>query len=393
MTPRLAAFRYDPFAQETFEDPYPIYERLREDHPLYHNHERDFWALSRARDIQPVLHDHASFSNANGVDLDGGDQIIGDGNFLDEDPPRHDVMRKIVHGSFNARTVATLADFVERRIGELLDVCAQLRRFDFVETLSSPLPLSVICHILGVPSSDHDKMAHLVHRFTSRDVGSSVVPERALLAREELAEYFKALAGRRREHPEDDVLSHVAQAEIDGVQLADETIVGLVLILFTAGSGTVSNMLSNSIVNLHRWPEQREMLFAGEVAVDRAVEELIRFDAPIQNTMRTVCEDTQLLGQTIPAGARLLLVLGSANRDEERYQHADRLDFGREPQRHMGFGYGIHFCIGAPLARLQARTALEHLIRRKMIFDPTGTGVRNANVDSRGFSVLPVQLI
>jgi cytochrome P450 len=135
------------------------------------------------------------------------------------------------------------------------------------------------------------------------------------------------------------------------------------------------------------------MLFAGEVAVDRAVEELIRFDAPIQNTMRTVCEDTQLLGQTIPAGARLLLVLGSANRDEERYQHADRLDFGREPQRHMGFGYGIHFCIGAPLARLQARTALEHLIRRKMIFDPTGTGVRNANVDSRGFSVLPVQLI
>jgi cytochrome P450 len=384
--------RYDPFAQQVFDDPYPIYELLRREQPLYHSGELDFWALSRAADIQPVLQDHARFSNSNGVDLDGADQLIGDGNFLDEDPPRHDVLRKIVHGSFNARTVASLADYVEQRVGELLDACAQLGRFDFVENLSSPLPLAVICHILGVPLADHGRVAELVHHFTSRDVGSATVPERAIAARDELAEYFAALAHSRRQQHRSDVLSHVAHSEVEGGRLSDATIVGIVLILFTAGSETVSNMLSNSIVNLHRAPEQRQLLYRGDVPVERAVEELIRFDAPVQSTMRTVLEDTEVLGETIPAGARLLLVTGSANRDEQRYDRPDVLDFTREPRRHMGFGYGIHFCIGAPLARLQARIALDQLVRRGLTCVPVGDGVRRTKVDSRGFAALPVTL-
>jgi cytochrome P450 len=385
---------YDPFSQQTFDDPYEVYARLRREQPLYHNPERDFWALARAADIQPVLQDHATFSNTGGVDLDGADTLIGDGNFLDEDPPRHDVLRKVVQGSFAARRMASLADWVREWAGGVLADCAEnAEQFDFVERIAAPLPLGVICHLLGVPAEDHEQVKALVHRFTSRDVGTEQVPARALTARDELAAYFTELAQRRRAQPADDVLSLLACAEEDGERLRDVTIIGIVLIIFTAGSETVSNLLSNVVWNLWRHPDQRELLLRGEVAVDRAVEELVRYDAPVQNTMRTLLADSELLGTLVPAGSRLLLLLASANRDDERFERPDVLDLRREPRRHMGFGYGIHFCLGAPLARLQGRTVLALLSELGLRFDVDGEPVRRTKVDSRGFARLPVRVV
>ena len=385
---------YDPFSQQIFDDPYEIYAHLRREQPLYRNAERDFWALMRASDIQPVLRDHTTYSNIGGVDLDGADTLIGEGNFLDEDPPDHDVLRKAVQASFSARTVTQLEGFVERRVRDLLAACAQQPdEIDLIERLAAPLPLAVICHLLGVPPTDQTRVMALVHRFTSRDVASEHVPERALTARAELADVFTALARQRRTDPHEDVLSLLAAAEIDGARLRDETIVGIVLIIFTAGSETISNLLGNVVWNLWRHPGQRELLQSGAVSAEDALEELVRYDAPVQNTMRTLLADAELLGQRLPRGARLLLVLASANRDEARYERPGELDLRREPRRHMGFGYGIHFCLGAPLARLQGRAVLRLLCESRLRFDVAGEPLRRTKVDARGFARLPVRAV
>ncbi len=181
-------------------------------------------------------------------------------------------------------------------------------------------------------------------------------------------------------------------AQVEGRHLSDQTILGIVLLLCAAGSETVSSLLSGAIWNLDRDPRQRALLYGGRVPVDRVVEELARFDAPIQNTMRTVVEDVELLGEAVPAGARLLLIVASANRDERRFDAPAVLDFTREPRRHMGFGYGIHFCLGAPLARLQGRIVFEALVRRRLELHVQGPGERRTKVDVRGFAALPVAI-
>jgi cytochrome P450 len=383
---------YDPFSTETFEDPYPTYQTLRDRCPVYHNLELDFWAVALADDIQAVLQDHAAFSNTGGVDLDGGDLMFGEGNFLVQDPPQHDVLRKVVQQAFSARTVTTLAAYVAGEVDSLLGEIEEKRRFDFVETVSGRLPMRVVSHILGVPREDQQQLARWLGRLFSREAGTTSAPEEAFAAREEFAAYFLDLAAERRKGPRDDVLSAIARATIDGDGIDDDLLVGLLLLLFAAGSETVSNLLSNSVWNLAHDEQQLDLLYRNEVDPRSAVEELVRFDSPIQTTMRTVIAPTQVRGKMLVPGTRVLLLIGSANRDESRFTGAEVLDLRRPPRRHMGFGYGIHFCLGAPLARLQASLFLEAIVSRGLRFHPDGTHERRTKVDSRGFQRLDVRI-
>jgi cytochrome P450 len=383
---------YDPFSEATFEDPYPAYQLLRDDYPLYHNLELDFWAVALADDIQAVLQDHAAFSNTGGVDLDGGDLMFGEGNFLVHDPPQHDVLRKVVQHAFSARTVTTLGAYVADQVEVLLNEIEGRGRFDFVATLSARLPMRVVSHILGVPHEDQPRLAGWLATLFSREAGITHAPEEAFDARQEFAEYFLDLAAERQKEPRDDVLSGIVCPTADHDGIDGDLLVGLLLLLFAAGSETVSNFLSNSVWNLALHEEQAELLYRNGIDARPAVEELARFDSPIQTTMRTVVAPVQVRDEVLQPGSRVLLLIGSANRDESRFANADVLDLRRPPRRHMGFGYGIHFCLGAPLARLQASLFLEAIVSRGLRFHPDGEHERRTKVDSRGFHRLDVRV-
>lgn len=385
-----ATFSFDPYAPETLEDPFPLYRVLREDFPLYRSEERDFWALSRGPDVYDALRDWQSFSSSRGMDLDETGSMFGAGNFLNLDPPSHDRLRKVVRTSFSARRIGELEPLVRERVAQLVDRFAARGEADFARELAAPLPLWTICTILGVPADDRDAMGERIHTLLHRHPGDPEIPPAAHAAHAELRAYFAELTAERRTRPQADALSEIALAQLDGRPLPDETILGLCLTLFAAGSETVSNFVSNALALLARHPDARAELFAAPDGIPVAIEELLRYESPVQNLVRTTMRPLELHDVEIPAGSRMLLLLGSANRDERRFDGAERLDLKRPPKRHVAFGEGIHFCLGAPLARLQSRVVFETLAQRIPAYEISGPLRRVGKVNSRGVESLPV---
>jgi cytochrome P450 len=370
------------------DDPYPVYRELRRAHPVYHNEERKFWALSRFADVQDTARNWRSFTSTGGSDIDIDPDFFGPGDFINSDPPEHSRMRGVVKEFFSARKLMALEPLIEARASALLDPLVARGGGEFVSELASRLPLSVICGLLGLPVDDGHDLRSLMRDVLIRTPGSSEIPDEAMAAKRELEEYVLEIAARRRDRPRDDILSAVVAAEGAG-DLRPGELTGAVLLLLLAGWETSSVLAANAVWLLACHPGQRRMLAEQPERIPAAIEEVLRFESPAQQHTRLTVAGIQLHGCTIPAGERVVLLWAAANRDETRWPDADEFVIDREPKRNLAFGEGIHHCLGAPLARLEGRVLLEKLLARNPNFE-VGEPERFPGVVIRGISRMEI---
>jgi cytochrome P450 len=356
---------YDPFTRETQEDPYPLYAAMLERAPVAMNEERGFWTVCRFADVQAAARDWKTFSNYEGVDLDFMAKLMcGPGDFLDYDPPRHDDLREIIKRRFTPRAFEQLTPRIQEIVDELVDGLVERGGGDIVSELASPTPIRVVTALLGFPKEDLPMLTDLQARSITRTPGEVRLPKVALDATAQLRDYFSDAAAMRRKHPTDDVISDMVTKKAGDRYLTEPEIVGMCFLLWIAGFDTTRSLIANGIHLLDEHPDQRALLAREPQRMREAIEELLRYEAPVQNTARTTHTEVTLHGVTIPAGARVALMLGAANRDPRRWENPNTLDITREGKRHLAFGEGIHFCLGGPLARLEGRIALATFLAR-----------------------------
>ena len=359
-------FRSDPAFNA---DPYPTYHRLRAEDPV-HRTPMGFWILTRYDDVATVLRD-ARFGRK------GFDELIrdrfGENTFdqamLFRDPPDHTRLRALVNKAFTPRVIEEMRAKIQKTVDRLLDGVRDARAMDVIADLAYPLPVSVISEMLGVPAEDRD-----LFRGWSADIARSLdaivlptepeVVERGNAARHALSSYFRALIAERRRRPQRDLLSDLIAAEEQGDKLSEEELMATILLLFVAGHETTVNLIGNGTLALLRNPNQLEALRRSPALIGGAIEELLRYDAPVQRTGRMPNTDVELGGKRIAKGDLVLSLIGAANRDPAHFAEPDRLDLARADNRHLAFGWGIHFCLGAPLARAEAQAAIGTIARR-----------------------------
>jgi cytochrome P450 len=379
---------FDPFTY--YVDPYAVYRRLRDEAPVHRSGQRDCWVLSRFDDVQAAARDWQTFSSALGNDLDDTYKLWRPGSPESIDPPDHGRLRDVVRRQFTPNTIAALEVMIRRKLPTLLRPYREAGQADLVQDLAFPLPFAVICELLGFPEVDGPSLGRLYRTTMERPAEATQVPDEAWVARTQLRSYILEAADERRRHPGRDLLSTMVAAERAGT-LDREEIVGLSLILFVAGVTTTTALIGNSLQALANHPEERASLVTAPGHMSAAIEELLRFEAPIQWLTRTTTTTVRLHGCEIPQGGRVVLLFGSANRDERRWEYPDKLDLFRSPERHLAFGDGIHFCIGAPLARLEGRLALEAVLQVSPDYEIVGhVEPRFATPSERGLSTLPL---
>jgi len=384
---------YDPFDPAVHEDPYPVYEELRERFPLYRAEDSNTWVLSRYGDVEAALLDPETYSSARGIfptpsAVDMNELFLP--MMIMMDPPRHTELRSLVSRAFTARRVAGMAETVQAAADELVEPFMDSAGCDFVQDFAGPLPAVVIADLLGVPRADRDQF----RVWSSTLVQANPLLDMAgpgLAAAASLYEYFADFLTDRREKPREDLISALVQAEVNGERLTDDELLGFCLLLLVAGHETTTNLLGNSAVVLAEHPEARRRMAEDPALITPAVEELLRYDSPVQGLSRTLTRDVSLHGQTMSEGETVLLLFGSANRDERAFPSADVFDIDRKPDHQVAFGRGIHFCLGAALARTEARAALGTLLRRWPHWDvdlAAATRLRSGPV--RGYASLPI---
>jgi cytochrome P450 len=357
--------KYDPFTQQMLDDPYPMYQALLERAPVLKNEERGYWTLCRFDDVQAAARNWQTFSSDEGVDLDYMAKLMcGPGDFLDYDPPRHGQLRDIIKRRFTPKAFEQLAPKVEAIVDELLDELVERGGGDVVADLAGPIPIRVVTALLGFPQEDLPKLTDLQMKSITRTPGELRLPKVALDATAELRDYFADAADMRRRNPTDDVITDMVTRKAGDRYLTEPEIIGMCFLLWIAGFDTTRSLIENGLQRLDEFPDQRAILVREPERMREAVEELLRFESPVQNTARTTQTEVTLHGVTIPAGARIALLLGAANRDPRRWENPDKLDFTREAKRNLAFGEGIHHCLGAPLARLEGRIALKAFLER-----------------------------
>ncbi|AKH84821.1 cytochrome P450 [Streptomyces sp. CNQ-509] len=388
------AVEYSPYDEQLNVDPYPLYAQLREKAPVYHNEELDIWALSRHADVDAALRDSAGFSSANGPLLDSaiwGPDAHKVMSFNAMDPPDHTRTRALVSGVFSPRHMNGLEERIRDIVRTHLDPALERESFDFVADVAATVPMDVISELIGVPHEDRAEARRLIHLAFHRPPGArDLTPENAQ-AMGELAGYYLRWVSERRRTPGTDLLTSLGQARPDGALLTDEQIVAVLGLLVTAGYETSLRMLGNAWYWAWRNPDQRARAFDG--GITEWVEETLRYDTPVQYMVRTLTEDRTLHGVPVPAGARVLCLIAAANRDPEVFPDAERFDLGRDTHRVISFGGGPHYCLGAPLARLEARVVLAELARRVSAYEiDADRAVRVYTTNIRGFSSLPTTI-
>ena len=389
---------YNPYAYEIHEDPYPTYARLREEAPLYRNEEMGFWALSRHADVIEGFRDYERLSNAEGVSLDpaaSGPHAHRTMSFLAMDPPMHGRMRGIVSKAFTPRRVAQL----EPRIREIArDHLARMREqggSDFIGDFAGRLPMDVISELMGVPVADRQELRRLSDLLVHREEGVNDVPPEGMAAALELVVYYADMLAQRRARPTEDLTSALLAAEVDGDRLTDDEITGFLFLMVVAGNETTTKLLGNAWYWAWRNPEQKAKPFTDPARIPMWVEETLRYDTSSQMLARVTTVDLPIHGRVIPKGDRVLLLAGSANRDPRVFSDPDVYDLDRpEPLPQLAsFGFGRHFCLGASLARLEARVALEELVAAVQDYEVDPTGIaRVHSVNVRGFAALPTDI-
>jgi cytochrome P450 len=395
-----AALVYSPYHYEIHEDPYPTYQRLRDEAPVYRNEEGGFWALSRHADVVAGFRDHVRFSSSHGVSLDpaaSGPHAHRTMSFLAMDPPMHGRMRGLVSRGFTPRRVAELEPRIRALTRHHLDRALSSPVFDFIGDLAGKLPMDVISELLGVPEPDRDELRRLSDLLVHREEGVDDVPAAGVEAALSLVAYYGDMLAERRARPADDLTSALIAAEVDGDRLTDDEIMGFLFLMVVAGNETTTKLLGNAWYWAWRNPDQRAVPFEDPARIPSWVEETLRYDASSQMLARTTTEDVVLHGTRIPAGDRVVLIVGSANRDERVFHEPDRYDLDRperELQQIASFGFGRHFCLGASLARLEARVCLEELLARVADYEVDPSGIRRVHsVNVRGFAALPTSVV
>jgi len=361
---------YNPFLPEVQHNPYPYYAHLREHAPVYQVPGVGFWAISRYDDVFHVLKSPQVFSNAI-----IGAAVLGDLDYfppdapalLGSDPPYHTRLRKLANRAFTPRRIASLESHIRAVTQQLLQGVAPHGTFDLIRELAAPLPTIAIAELLGVPPEQRDNFRRWIDDVVRAINGSGILPEEREQVRQSMAElraYLQTAIAAYHKQPGDNLLSDLVRAEEEEQRLTDDEILSLALILFPAGSETTRNLIGNTMLALLNHPEQLAQVRANRALIPRVIEEVLRYDSPVQTMPRLAPQEVQLSGTTIPAGSVMLLLFGSANHDERKFAEPERFDITRNIEEHIAFGFGIHFCLGAQLARLEGKVALEVLLEQ-----------------------------
>jgi cytochrome P450 len=370
---------------------------MRDEAPLYRNERFDFWALTRYADVEAAHRDPATFSSAHGTVLElMSERVMGGGFMIFMDPPDHTQLRALVSRAFTPRRVTQLEPRIRALCGELFDAQSGRGEFDYVQDFAARLPTEVIQTLFGVPAADREYVRRQIDLVFHIEPGVGMINDISLEAGNALNHYLHAQLQDRERQPQDDMLTDLVQAEItDETGVARKLTAGesttFANLIISAGTETVARLLGNFAVVLAAHPDQRSGLATETALIPNAVEELLRYEAPSPVQGRWTTRPVELHGEVVPKDSKVLLLTGAAGRDERKYPNADRFDIHRTIDHHVAFGYGIHFCLGAALARLEGRIGIEETLRRypEWDVDPDRT-VRLHTSTVRGYSEVPI---
>ena len=395
MTTTTTAPYYDPYDRTIDADPYGVYRRLREEAPLYYNEQYDFYAVSRFDDVQRALVDRETYSSARGSVLEfiKANIEMPPGVVIFEDPPQHTVHRNLLSRVFTPKKVSALEPQVRAFCQRALDPLVGARRFDFVADLGAQLPMRTIGMLLGVPEADQEEARDRAIAALRTDPGKPMEVAAETMGE---ADFFKDFIDWRAEHPSDDIMTELLFAEFEDEtgttrRLTRDEVLLYVSVLSGAGNETTNRLIGWMGKVLAEFPEQRRELVGDRSLVPNAIEELLRFEPPTPHVARYVARDVELYGTTVPSGSALMCLGGAANRDDRRYEDPDRFDVRRDVGQHLTFGYGIHYCLGNALARLEGRVALDEVLTRFPDWEVDWDNAQRAPTSTvRGWDSLPV---
>lgn len=392
---------FDPFSEEFFNNPFDMYRRMRQDAPLYYNEESDFYALTRHEDVSAALKDHEAFSSSRGCDLA---MVQSDEppqkSIIFMDPPDHRHMRSLLNKAFTPRMIQSQRDTVVEQIDHHLGLIKS-DEFDVVQDFSGPFPVEVITRMAGVDPEYRQQVRHWIDTSLSREPGQIGYSEAGMQANIDTGIYYYGLVQKRREDPQDDMISRLIAAEIPGEdgqmrRLDDIEITGFATLLGGAGAETVTKLIGTAMVLFARNPEQWQKLLDDREKIPAAVEELLRYEGPVQYNVRYTLKEAHVPSGTIPAGKAVFLISAAANRDPNAFTDADAFDIERDrtEAQNLGLGYGIHSCLGAALARMESAVALEKLLDFMPRYEVKWDELQRVHMQNvAGYSHVPVKVL
>jgi cytochrome P450 len=384
--------RFNPYSYEFHEDPFPVYRRLRDDSPCYHDDELGFWALSRYADVLSALHDPDTYCSRFGITLEEGNPLP---MMLTTDPPEHTALRRLVSRAFTPRRIADLEPAIRALSTQALDQLPDQDSPDLIGDYAALLPMDVISRLLGVPDGDREQLRGWSDALLHREEGDKDVTPAGVDAAYQLYKYFSAFVADRRAAPgADDLAAALVTLVGADEQLTDDQVVGFLFLLIIAGNETTTKLLGNCLLALQRFPEERAKVLADPARIPDTIEEILRYEGSTQAMARTLTRDTEVHDCKMPEGDKVLLLLGSGNRDERVWDRPDVFDIDRSwPTHHLAFGHGIHVCLGAALARLEMRVSLEEFLGRHPGYEIDESAlVRVHSGNVRGYSKMPIRL-
>jgi cytochrome P450 len=392
---------YDPYDFEIDTDPYPIWKRMREEAPLYYNEKYDFYALSRFDDVERALVDWETYRSGRGtlLELIRADFQMPPGMFISEDPPEHDIHRGVLSRVFTPKKMNAIEPKVREFCARSLDPLIGTGGFDFVRDLGAQMPMRTIGMLLGIPEEDQEAIRDRIDEGLRLDEGQASAArdaERAARDAEASTQIFADYIDWRAEHPSDDLMTELMAAEFEDEtgttrRLTRSEVLLFVTLLAAAGNETTTRLIGWTGTVLAEHPDQRREIAADRSLIPNAIEELLRFEAPSPIQSRYVARDIAYYGRTVPEGSVMVLINGSANRDDRRFPNGDSFDIHREIGHHLSFGYGLHFCLGAALARLEGRVALDEVLKRWPDWEVDYEHAVQARTSTvRGWEKLPV---
>jgi len=387
---------YDPYDVEIDADPYPVFRRLREEAPLYYNEQHDFYAVSRYDDVERGVVDNKTYISGRGgiLEMIKANIEMPSGVLIFEDPPVHTIHRSLLSRVFTPRRMAALEPKIREFCAHSLDPLIGAGGFDFIADLGAQMPMRTIGMLLGIPEADQEAIRDQVDASLRTEAGQPMqTPALEVFSGEMFADYIDW----RAEHPSDDLMTEMLQAEFEdehGVvrRLTRDEILIYVTVIAGAGNETTTRLIGWAGKVLAEHPDQRRELVSDRSLVPNAIEELLRYEPPAPHVGRYVARDVELYDRTVPEGNVMLFLVGAANRDDRRYPDADRFDIHRTIGQHLTFGYGVHFCLGAALARLEGRVALDEVLQRFPEWDVDWDRAKLAPTSTvRGWETLPVR--
>ncbi|MCG8590782.1 MAG: cytochrome P450 [Proteobacteria bacterium] len=391
------AVEYDPYDYALDENPHPVWKRLRDEQPLYYNEQYDFYALSRYRDVLDASLDHETYSSGRGTVIEMMDAPLADPPMIFMDPPRHTSFRKLVSKTFTPRRIAALEPRIRALCAGYLDPLQGEECFDYLVEFGAKLPVMVISSLLGVPESDQDQLRIWSDMTLHREPGETGPSQESLDANREIALYWRDQIEEKRRQPVDDILSDLVTADVElpgeaPRPLTKREAVAFCFLISNAGNETVARFLGWAATLLARFPAERAKLVANPDLIPNAVEEILRYEAPSPIQARWVTRDVELHGKRLPRDSKVALLTASANRDEREFPDSDRFDVTREIRQHLSLGFGIHFCLGASLARMEARVALEETLRRFPTWEVDESGLEMVHTSTvRGYAKVAIR--